>query len=551
MKSDKIFDLIVVGGGINGAGIALEAALRGLSTLLVEKVDIGHATSTWNTRLIHGGLRYLEYYEFSLVRESLRERERLLHNAPHLVHPMTFRLPLYDHSKRGPLLIKAGMVLYDLLSYDKSLPNHAMNYRSRTILRENPYLRPDDLRGMATYHDCQVPWPERLCLELALTAKIHGATILTHTELTGLTNISAHGVTIETTDTISGQTREVSGRYLVNAAGPWVDDVLHQVDTKLDRKMGVTKGSHLVIQRFPGGPRDAFYMEARSDGRPFFLIPWRDYYLVGTTDIFFDGDLNDIAIDDEEIAYLLNELNFFFPVHQFSREDILYTYSGVRPLPYEPEAKKASQVTRRHIILEHIREGGKSNMLSIIGGKLTTYRNLAEETVDVIQRRLGQTLRRSPTKEKPLLGAEGIGNWPVYFEQNSRVLANRYSLPLDVAQHLVYFYGSRAGSVTALTENHAALARQIHPNYPDIAAQVIYAIQNEGARTLADIMLRRTSLGTHAGLGLECLDAVITLAAPLLEWDPEEQTHQKLTYEKWVENHHLTGNLGQKKTVNA
>jgi len=213
MTPPKIFDLIIIGGGINGTGIALEAALRGLAVILVEKEDIGHATSTWNTRLIHGGLRYLEYLEFGLVRESLRERERLLHNAPHLVQPLTFRVPLFEHSKRGPLLIKAGMVLYDFLSYDKTMPNHQMNYLSSTILKENPFLQSEGLHGMATYQDCQLTWPERLCMELALTAKSRGATIMTHTELTGLTDATSDTITVRTMDRITGEVQSISGRY--------------------------------------------------------------------------------------------------------------------------------------------------------------------------------------------------------------------------------------------------------------------------------------------------------------------------------------------------
>lgn len=544
MAIPQIFDLIIVGGGINGAGIALEAALRGLSVVLVEKEDIGHATSTWNTRLIHGGLRYLEYFELSLVRESLRERERLLHNAPHLVQPMTFRLPLFEHSKRGPFLIKAGMVLYDLLSYDKTLQNHQMNYLTNTILKENPYLQTEGLRGLATYQDCQITWPERLCLELALTAKNHGATILTHSELTGLESAENESITIRVNDQISGTSDLLTGRYLVNAAGPWVDQVLGLVDERIPRKMGVTKGSHLVIKRFHGGPQDAFYMEAREDGRPFFLIPWRNYYLVGTTDIFFDGDLDDITVTELEIEYLLKELDFFFPAHDFTKDDILYTYSGVRPLPFEPEAKKASQVTRRHIIYEHSRAHGHRRMASIIGGKLTTYRSLAEETVDVVQKHLDLSVTNSPSRNFQLLGAENISNWPIYFEQKSRILANRYRISLPVAQHLIHFYGSRADVVMALTEDHHELAEQLHPDYPDIAAQIIYAVQNENARTLSDIMLRRTSLGTHAGLGLDCLDRVVQVAAPLLDWDASEQDRQKSLYKNWVGKHHLMTNLG-------
>ncbi len=543
MTQQKIYDLIIIGGGINGTGIALEATLRGLSVLLVEKEDIGHATSSWNTRLIHGGLRYLEYFEFSLVRESLRERERLLQNAPHLVQPLTFKLPLYEHSKRGPLLIKAGMIFYDLLSYDKSLSNHQMNYRRATILKEHPYLQSEGLRGMAIYQDCQITWPERLCLELALTAKDKGAELRTHSEVMELIKSDSESVTVRITHNLSGKTRDVTGRYLVNAAGPWVDQVLGRIDPIIHKKMGATKGSHLVIRRFPQGPNDAFYMEARTDGRPFFLIPWRGYYLVGTTDIFFDGNLDDITLSELEIDYLLRELDFIFPAHDFTREDILFTYSGVRPLPYEPQATKPSQVTRRHIIFEHGREKGHSRMLSIIGGKLTTYRNLAEETLDIIEHRLGKSLSVSPSRRYALLGGADIKNWPVYFERQSRILAGRYHLPITITQHLVHFYGSRARNVLALAEDHPALADPIHPDYPDIPAQVIYGVENEEALTLMDIMLRRTSLGTHAGLGLDCVARVAEIAAPLLAWDARQVEREIETYTHWVKTHHLIENL--------
>lgn len=377
-------DVVIIGGGINGAGIARDAAMRGLKVLLIEKGELGFATTNASTRLIHGGLRYLEHFEFGLVRESLREREILLRVVPHLVRPLAITIPIYKQSKRGRLTISAGMILYDLLSWGKSLPRHRMLSRLETLERWSG-LNPEGLVGSALYYDAQVEFPERLAAENVLSAGEFGAEVLTHTRVTNLTveNGKVSGVEFVGED---GQKRFAEADVVINAAGPWIDRVLECAPVKSPKLIGGTKGSHIVVWPFPGAPANAIYLEARSDGRPIFIIPWNKLYLIGTTDVRFEGDPDEVRCELWEAEYLLSETNLALPDAHLNRNNILFTYSGVRPLPVSDD-KDEKSITRRHFIREHPQ---LPNLLSIVGGKLTTYRSLAEECVDLIFRKLGK-----------------------------------------------------------------------------------------------------------------------------------------------------------------
>ena len=380
----KSFDVIVIGAGINGAGIARDAAMRGLKVLLIEKGEPGAGTTSASTRLIHGGLRYLEHFEFGLVRESLREREILLRIAPDLVKPLPIAIPIYKQGKRGKLTIRAGMILYDLLSSGKSLPSHRMLSRAQTLERW-PGLNPEALVGSALYYDAQVEFPERLVAANVRSAREFGAEVLTHTRVTSLAvkDGKVFGVGFICEDR-QGQFAETD--VVINAAGPWIDLIFEQAHVASPKLIGGTKGSHLIVPPFPTAPLNAIYLEARSDGRPIFIIPWNKLYLIGTTDVRFEGDPDEVRCELWEIDYLLAETNIAFPNAGLTRDSIRETYSGVRPLPVT-DGKAEESITRRHFIREHPR---LSNLLSIVGGKLTTYRSLSEECVDVIFRKLGK-----------------------------------------------------------------------------------------------------------------------------------------------------------------
>ena len=366
-RPEGVFDLIVIGAGINGAGIARDAAARGLRVALIEKEDIGSGTSSWSGRLIHGGLRYLEQGDVALVRESLRERELLFRLAPHLVKPVPLMIPFYQHNRRSSLTLRAGMLAYDVLSFDKSVGRHTVLSRDETICRF-PDINTDGLTGSAIFYDGQVIWSERLCTEVALAAHSDGAQIYTHSAVDGFIEQGGTVTGVYFTDTLTGERRALSGRIVVNAAGPWVDTVLGGPKPGQRRFIGGAKGSHLIVDPFPGAPNDVVYYESRTDGRLVLIIPWGDRYMIGTTDQKFDDDPDLAMADTYEVEYLLSEVNSLIPLAKLTESDILYTYSGVRPLPYIPE-KSEWKVPRSHVIHDHGPE--RSNLLSIIGGKLT------------------------------------------------------------------------------------------------------------------------------------------------------------------------------------
>jgi len=561
---DYPFDLIVIGAGINGAGIARDAAMRGLRVLLLDKGDISAGTTQWATRLIHGGLRYLEYYEVHLVRESLAEREKLLKIAPHLVKPLRFVVPIYERSKRGPGMIRLGMIGYDVLSFDKSVPNHKMLSREEALERY-PGLNPEGLLGAATYYDGQVEYAERVAVENAISAREHGTTVLTYAEVNRLlfeegTNGGlqrASGVEFE--DRLGGGTHTAHAPITVNVAGPWVDRVLSGSfgvdeapageDGEPEQMIGGTKGSHIVVDPFPGAPRDALYVEARRDGRPYFIVPWNGRYLIGTTDFRYKDDLDYVSADDDEISYLIDETNAVIPGANLSRESVLFTYSGVRPLPFKPEGSESS-ITRAHVVYDHATgraaAGGRltvegagpkaEGLISIVGGKLTTYRNLARQTVDVAYRKLGRQAPPSRTDKIPLPGGavQDFAAFAADFKATS-------GLTDELAERLLKLYGARAPDVLEMAGDDASLRLPLSPTPTVetgvIGAEILYAFERELAQTLADALLRRTMVGLGPKVGLDADEAAAEVAAKHLGWTGEQAEKEVEGFRKYVERY--------------
>ncbi|MGH2532188.1 MAG: glycerol-3-phosphate dehydrogenase [Thermomicrobiales bacterium] len=516
------FDVIIVGAGINGAGMTRDAAMRGLRVLLLDKGDIASGTTSWSTRLIHGGLRYLEHAEVGLVRESLRERERLLRNAPHLVTPLPLILPIYRGGKRGPWLIRAGMMLYDVLSFDKSLDHHHMLGRDAT-LRHAPGLDAGGLRGGALYYDAQVTFPERLAVENVLSARDHGATVLTYARVDRILTEGAVVRGVAFTDLPTGDTVQAQGKVVVNVAGPWVDEVLAGAaeDASRRRLIGGTKGSHIVVEPFPGAPRDALYYEAKSDGRAIFVVPWNERFLIGTTDLRYEGDLDAVVASEEEIDYLLRETNRLMPPASLTRDDVLYSYSGVRPLPHTPQGA-AGAITRRHVIHNHAPKA--RGLLSIVGGKLTTYRNLSEEAIDAVREQIGSDAK-STTAKIPLPGAAGVA-----MDAFGRQLERDGGLPEPTVHRLVGLYGARAAEVAALAREHSDLAASFDPESGAIGAEVIFAFRSELAHTLEDALMRRTMAGLGPRMAVGADEAAAALAQRHLGWDAAQAAREVAAY---------------------
>lgn len=507
------YDVIVIGGGINGAGIARDAALRGLSVLLLERQDYGFGTTWRSTKLIHGGLRYLEHREFRLVFEGLRERATLLRTAPHLVRPLEFLLPVFRGGRYGPRTVRAGLALYDLLSSGKSLPTHRALSAAEVAALE-PAINRKAIRGGFTYFDAQAPFPERLCLENVLDAERHGATVFNHVEVTGLLITGGQVQGVRGRDIETGQTYAFLGRAVVNAAGPWVDHVLRQSGRESHR-LGGTKGSHIVVDFGGEGPSRAIYAEAEADGRPFFIIPWNGLHLIGTTDLRFTGDPATVVPEEAEIAYLWHEVRRVLPGAPLRATSRIYAFAGVRPLPRTPDGREGA-ITRRHFVRSHEHEGLRG-LYSIIGGKLTSYRALAEETVDRIGQELGARMAACSTATRPLVP----GTLP----------------PTDdpLTRHLTALYGARASWVLALARLDPALATPLCPHGPDIAAQVVYAARHEGARTVADVLLRRTPTGWNRCRGVDAAPTVARLLARELGWDACAETGAVAAYRTEVD----------------
>lgn len=520
------FDLLVVGAGINGAAIARDAAMRGLRVLLVDKDDVGAGTTSWSTRLIHGGLRYLEHFAVPLVRESLHERKVLLDTAPHLVHPLHFLIPVYEAGSRSARMIRLGMVAYEVLSFDKRVDHHRM-LSARETLQRVPGLDPEGLRGGALYYDAQAVYPERLALENALSAREHGAFVLTHTKVEGFRVSGESAQAAHLRDMRSGRRSTARAAVMINAAGPWADDVLHGLPGEHERVIGGTKGSHLVVGSFPGAPSTALYTEA-TDNRPYFIVPWAGNYLIGTTDERFEGDPDDVAATDEEIDYLIASTNEVVPAAGLDRDSVLWTYAGVRPLPYEPNVPE-SKVTRKHVFR---RDDTVRNFISVVGGKLTTHRALAEQGVDLVFDTLRRRAPRCRTAHERLPGGRA-GDWPRFadgFREASGV-------PAEVAEHLLDVYGVRAAEVLAHAGDDEWLHTQL-PGTTTLAAEVPFAVRNELATTLSDIYLRRTMLGVRGDLGLGTLESVTRLARARLGWSEERSAQEISDYHRFLTHYH-------------
>jgi glycerol-3-phosphate dehydrogenase len=544
---DYPFDLIIIGAGINGAGIARDAAMRGLKILLLDKGDIASGTTQWATRLIHGGLRYLEYYEVSLVRESLKDREILLHIAPHLVRPLGFLVPIYDRAKHGPLMVRLGMIGYDTLSLDKSLDNHRMLSAEEALERE-PGLNPEGLLGAAFYYDAQVEYAERIAVENAISAREHGAVVLTYSKVNRLIRDDGRVAGVEFNDILGSGTYSARAPVTVNVTGPWVDEVLGE--TTGGRMIGGTKGSHLVVDPFPGAPKnEALYVEARKDGRPYFIVPWNGRYLIGTTDIRYDGDLDRVVADEDEIDYLIDETNYVIPEANLTRESVLFTYSGIRPLPFQPEGAEGS-VTRSHIVYDHARGRGVGTkrsgvgegvsrvdgLISIVGGKLTTYRNLSRQTVDMVYQKLGREAPESRTSKVPLPGGEtqDFDAFAAQFKATS-------GLTEELAERLLKLYGVRSPDVLEMAGDDPSLRLPLGPSAKVesgvIGAEVLYAFRREMAQALSDVLLRRTMVGLGPSVGLDVDEAAAQVAVQHLGWSEERARSEVEAYRGYVERY--------------
>ncbi|MCS6916041.1 MAG: glycerol-3-phosphate dehydrogenase/oxidase [Myxococcales bacterium] len=534
----ECFDVLVIGGGITGAGVARDAALRGLRVALVDKGDFAGGTSSKSSKLIHGGLRYLQQYEFGLVFEAVRERTQLLRLAPHLVRPQRFLFPAYRGQYPGLLTLGCGLWVYEALSWFSSPARHR-SYRQRQLLELEPGLRAEGLRGGMVYFD-SVTDDARLTLENLLDARDHGAVILSYARVTGLLRSGVvRGAVVE--DALgSGVSTVVRARLTVNATGPWSDQLLALGGRRGQPLLRPTKGVHVVVaaERLP--LRHAVVMIAPQDGRVVFAIPWSPLpegpaarTILGTTDTDFSGDPDQVAAEAADVDYLLGCANHYFPQARLGPGDVLATWAGLRPLvaPLQ-QGLGASQVSREHRIVD------RPGLITVVGGKLTTYRRMAAEVVEAALGQLGRSPHELPcrTGQVPLPGARGLGAAGV-----AGVAADLEALALpgldaQVAWHLAYTYGGRAMALARrLMAGERALTERLDAELPYLLGEVDLAVEEEAAVRLEDVLARRLPLLLQArDQGLGCAARVADRMATLLGWSAQRKQQELAHYEQVV-----------------
>ena len=531
------YDILVIGGGINGAAIAYDAAMRGFSVLVVEKEDFASGTSSRSSKLIHGGIRYLKQFELGLIFESLRERALLLKLCPHLVRPLPFLYPVFDGASEGKLAVLVGMNLYDALALFRTPARHRILSESEVAERE-PALGRKGLRTTARYFDAWMN-DARLVLATMLGAIRCGADVLPHTEVRGLLHDGerVHGALL--TDRIGGTDLAVEARLVVNAAGPWLDQIAALERPGNGRRLRPTKGVHILVSRERLSLNNAVVLRAPDDGRTLFAIPWERMTLIGTTDTYHDGPPDTVYADRDDVGYLLRAVNAAFPGAQLERKDVRSTYAGLRPLISE-EGKTESDVSREHEIF--LSPGG---MLSIGGGKFTTFRHIAEQVVDhaaeVLAERWGLVRRGTRTDRFPFEGGD-LGDAEAFEAELARRLDGRGDPGL--AAHLARNYGTNARAVLDLVERGASgdgrhgaarLLEPLVPGLPYSMAEMLYAARYEMPGRLADLFMRRTQLQleAHRG-GLDVAEPVARAVAPTLGWSTERIGLELARYEAEV-----------------
>ena len=498
------FQVVVIGGGINGVAVARQCARAGKNTLLVEQNDFASGVTSRSTRIIHGGLRYLEHGELDLVRESLREREKLLRERSHLVHPMHFLLLLNEKSQRSALKVRTGLWLYQRMA-GKAPSRDATEMELKRLERA---LDAGHRWSFFNYEDAQCEFPERLVAEWLMEAVEAGAIVRNHMEVLAVD--VAHGRVrgVLLRDQITGRDQRVDAGWVINCSGPWADRVCQRSSIRTQKPMlGGVRGSHIVLPRFSGSPSAALYTEA-VDGRPIFVLPWNDQILVGTTEVADSGDPGKTVPAADEISYLVRSLAQLFPKATLSAQNVKHAFAGIRPLPYSPD-NRPSAVTRRHILHDHT-DDGASHMLSVIGGKLTTAASLARDCARKIGLRAAEP------------GAMAMGPGPALdplLDEAVLEVARIGAVSEESARGMLEWHGKRAADIARMALVSAELRAPICPHTSHVIAEVVEAYRREFALTLGDVLLRRVPVALGACWSESCSREAALRIGAVLGWN--------------------------------
>lgn len=515
LKTEK-FDLLVIGGGATGSGVAVDASSRGLRAALIERRDFSSETSSRSTKLVHGGVRYLQTAimqldpgQLELVREALHERGNFLRNAPHLAHDLPIMTPIYSWFEAFYYFI--GLRVYDFLARNNRMPSTKFRFKSG-LLRDYPMLNGEGLKGGLLYHDGQFD-DARMNVALTLTARELGATTLNYVEFISPVKLGGKTVGAQLRDVLTGETWETRARVVVNATGAFSDSIRFKDNPAAHPMLKASTGSHLILDHSFIPPDRGILIPKTQDGRVVFILPWNGKTLVGTTDNAAPISENPKPTD-EDIHFILETVRPFYK-NPPTQKDILSSWTGLRPLVSEPTHSGTASLSRDHVI-----DVSNSGILSIMGGKWTTYRKMAEDVVDrAIELADLHAACDSRTENMKVIGAYGFS------EELAHDLQTEFQVPQTIASHLVRSYGDRATEILRISKN--GYPGLLHPKHPYLEAEVIYGVQYESAQTIVDILARRTRLSfLDLNGALESIPRVADLMSPLLDWTDEFKENQ-------------------------
>jgi glycerol-3-phosphate dehydrogenase len=505
----EVFDVVVIGGGISGVAIARACARSRWRTLLVEQNDFASGTTSRSTRIIHGGLRYLEHGDIALVREALAEREHLLSEHPHIVRPMQFLLALHPNAMHNAMTVRAGLWMYRRMAARVGAHAHVSTGSARRELES--MLDAGGRWTVYSYEDAQCEFPERLIAEWLTEAVAAGAVVRNHTHALKVQRKAGrvHGVMLR--DALDGAEYSVEADWIVNATGPWADHVISMSGiVPNERLVGGVRGSHIVLPRFEGAPDHAVYCEA-EDGRPIFVIPWNGMMLVGTTETSDSADPGQAKPAEDEIDYLLRSVNAALPQARATRRKIVYAFAGVRPLPFAP-GKPLAALTRKHILHDHSAEGA-AGMISVIGGKLTTAAALARD----VARAIGIAIPQPPITIEPAPAAEELEQ---AFNLGSRQIAQLGHLPKTTARAMAEWYGVDISlAIARLARISEAARAPLCPHTSHVVAEALYGMAEEFAVTMSDTLLRRVPVALGRCWTQECSRAAAAAIGQAAGWN--------------------------------
>jgi glycerol-3-phosphate dehydrogenase len=531
--SNNIFDLLIIGGGIGGVSACWDATLRGLSTALIEKGDFGEATSSASSKILHGGIRYLQKVNFLMLRESLRNRRTFMQIAPHLVYSLPFLIPTYGHAMKGKEILSLAMVLYDLIGFDRnkeldpSLSISGFKRLSKNrILELEPRIPSAHLTGGILYHECHMYNSERMTLSFALSAAKIGAIIANYIEAVDFLMEEDQVVGIKAKDNLSGETFDIRAKLILNITGPWAFKVLNLLPNYQQKHiMRFAKGIHVVTRKLINDY--ALALTSRQQrvslldrgGRHIFFIPWRGHTLIGTANVPYDALPDSLKITRQDICDFLEEINHALPYAELNFEDIYYAFAGLYPLVDISIEKGVYQYSAKNKIFDHKKKDGIEGLLSVIGAKYTTAISLSKRVIDLCFKKLAKKPSNCLTDVTPLIGGE------IHRLKDITNQAYKIKPPIiksDTLQNILRNYGSAYDVILKYIETNPELGKKVSDIRPTIRAEIVHAVREEMAQKLSDVVFRRTGLGTLGNPGVGCISLCADIMAEELGWDKDK-----------------------------